>query len=136
MRKALIVALLLVIGYGGNRYMELSKEHERFEDAWEKITAEELPGSHSYDWKPGILAAVGTMKLPSCELTNAHVFHLQDLKSLVELDLSDNRITDGGLENLNGLTSLKRLDLSGNDVTDDAVNALRQALPDCEIDSG
>ena len=49
------------------------------------------------------------------------------------LDLGDTDITDEGLAHLKGLTNLKSLNLRGTDVSDEAVDKLREALPNCRI---
>lgn len=56
---------------------------------------------------------------------------LAELKALEVLDLSGNHIEL--LQPLNQLTGLKKLYLTGNPLSEDQLEALRAALPDCEI---
>ncbi len=59
---------------------------------------------------------------------------LAGLTALEELGLRATGIGDGALSALHGLASLRRLDIEENaDLTLSGVNALREALPDCEI---
>jgi F-box/leucine-rich repeat protein 14 len=60
--------------------------------------------------------------------------HLRGLSSLEWLGLQGcSRVTDQGLIHLNGLTRMKRLYLNGCNVTDKGLQAVRAALPGCEI---
>ena len=61
------------------------------------------------------------------------VAYLKRLTSLTFLELRGTQVTDAGLEHLEGLTNLESLDLSDTQVTAQGVDALRQALPDCNI---
>ncbi|MGL5094419.1 MAG: hypothetical protein ACRDD1_02450, partial [Planctomycetia bacterium] len=54
---------------------------------------------------------------------------------LTELSLARTLVADAGLHFLEGLDSLKRLDLRGAPVTAEGVRLLRDALPDCRIES-
>ena len=56
---------------------------------------------------------------------------LAELKALEVLDLSGNHIEL--LQPLNQLTGLKKLYLTGNPLSEGQLEALRAALPDCEI---
>ena len=59
------------------------------------------------------------------------VLSLCNLTEVEELDLSENQIEI--VAGLKKLKTLKRLDLSGNPLSIDAVNELREALPNCDI---
>ena len=56
---------------------------------------------------------------------------LAELKALEVLDLSGNRIEQ--IQSLARLTGLKKLYLTGNPLAEGQLEALREALPDCEI---
>lgn len=56
---------------------------------------------------------------------------LSTLTTLEYLDLSDNNISD--VKPLYSLTNLKQLWIGGNGLSEDAIEELRQALPDCDI---
>ncbi|MBQ9412573.1 MAG: leucine-rich repeat domain-containing protein [Oscillospiraceae bacterium] len=62
---------------------------------------------------------------------------LSGLPSLKKLELKNTGLSDGDLSALYGLRNLKELSLADNpELTDGAVEALRRALPNCEIDTG
>jgi len=129
----ILLLLLLVVGYGGAKYVQYSREWREFEAAWQKVEAA-ATGTHGYSWKPGLFNAVGEMSLSGCEMTDARLAPLQGVSTLVKLDLSDNEITDAGLDHLAGLENLRELDLRNTKVSDEAVEQLKQVLPDCRIE--
>jgi hypothetical protein len=107
------------------------------------------------------LTSLQHLDLEGCpQVTDAGLAHLRCLTALRHLNLGECRqVTDSGLASLAGLTALQRLDLGGcqlvtdaglahlvgltalrqlnlkecRQVTDDGLNALREALPQCEI---
>lgn len=130
----LIVApLLLIVGYGGMKYVQYSREWEQFEAAWQKVEAG-VKGRHGYVWTPGVFSAVGEMDLADCGITDDKLVHLEGVTTLVKLNLSDNDVTDAGLAHLVKLPGLRELDLRGTQVSDRAVQKLREALPLCQIE--
>ena len=58
--------------------------------------------------------------------------HGDPLKS-DRLWLNGTEITDARLVHLKALTNLERLYLGGTDVSDEAVDKLKEALPNCKI---
>ncbi|MCI6742545.1 MAG: leucine-rich repeat domain-containing protein [Faecalibacterium prausnitzii] len=60
--------------------------------------------------------ALEKLSLTNCQLTSEQCKGLDGLRSLRELDLAHNALTD--LSFLQGLTRLEKLDLSGNQITD------------------
>lgn len=70
------------------------------------------------------------------DVTDGAVARLAALRHLETLDLEWSAITDASLEVLAGLPALRWVDLgSVAGVTDRAINALRAARPDLEIDT-
>ncbi len=55
------------------------------------------------------------------------------LTKLTELQIEKNSVTDTDLEHLKSLTSLRRLNVRETEVTKVGVEAIRKALPNCEI---
>ena len=55
------------------------------------------------------------------------------LTKLTELQIENNSVTDTDLEHLKSLTSLRRLNVRETEVTKIGVEAIRKALPNCEI---
>ena len=53
-------------------------------------------------------------------------------KPVVEVFLSNTKVTDAGLKELAALKSLTQLDLGNTPVTDAGIKELQQALPKCE----
>ena len=66
-------------------------------------------------------------------VTDAVMVQLKGLAQ-VNLDLQRTEITDAGLEHLNGLKQLRFLNLTDTHVTDAGVAKLQQALPNCKIE--
>ena len=55
------------------------------------------------------------------------------LTKLTELHIEKTSVTDTDLEHLKSLTSLRRLNVRETEVTKVGVEAIRRALPNCEI---
>ncbi len=71
--------------------------------------------------------------LSDTSVTNAGLVHLKGLTKLRELDLENTVVTDAGLGHLERLTDLQRLWLMGTKVTEGGIARLRQALPEAVI---
>lgn len=85
------------------------------------------------------LAAAQNLKLVRLSetgVTDASIDTLVKLPSLESLNLYGTAVTDAGVAKLAALTSLKRLYLWKTAVTPDAVKALQEKLPACEIVTG
>ncbi|MBI1902360.1 MAG: hypothetical protein HYS13_14765 [Planctomycetia bacterium] len=79
-------------------------------------------------------AGLQVLTLPECGLTDAGLRHLSSLCELETLEVPGNRgITDAGLEHLRRLKKLRFLDLTNTGVTEQAVDRLREALPELEV---
>ncbi len=61
------------------------------------------------------------------------VAHLSTLPSLSSLQILDAKVTPASVPSLKAMASLKRLLLSGDAVDDQLLNALRAALPQCQV---
>jgi hypothetical protein len=70
------------------------------------------------------LKSVVSLNLRGKEVTNAQLAHLEKLKSLKKLHLEKTKITDAGLAHLKGLTELEYLNLYGTPVTDKGLEQL------------
>ncbi|MFI4849482.1 MAG: protein kinase [Gimesia chilikensis] len=76
------------------------------------------------------------LHLANCQrLSDAGIEHLANLKKLKSLLLFLTPITDAGLKHLHGLKKLEMLDLRDTKVTSAGITALKQALPNCKIES-
>ncbi len=76
------------------------------------------------------------LHLENTSITDAGLPHLAKLENLTYLNLFGTAVTDGGLKNLAVLKHLQSLYLAGTKVTAGGVTALKQQLPNVEIESG
>ena len=76
------------------------------------------------------------LRLQETEISDAGLVHLKQLENLESLNLFGTNITDKGLAELKALQNLKRLYVWGTKVTPEGVNALQEALPELEINTG
>jgi hypothetical protein len=74
------------------------------------------------------------LSLDSTQVTDDGLRHLQGMPALEELYLRGPVFSDAGLRDLSALPTLRRLRLAGLSVTPAAVDALRAALPECQIE--
>ncbi|MBI3301142.1 MAG: hypothetical protein HYZ72_03560 [Deltaproteobacteria bacterium] len=73
------------------------------------------------------------LQLSSTRVNNAGLSHLRGLTGLRVLWLYDTQVSDAGLVHLQGLTGLRVLNLRSTLVSRAGVDALQQALPQCEF---
>ena len=73
------------------------------------------------------------LQLSSTRVSNAQLAHLSKLTSLRVLWLYDTPISDAGLAHLRSLAGLRVLNLRSTLVSTAAVDALQEALPQCEF---
>ena len=73
------------------------------------------------------------LQLSSTRVSNAQLVHLNKLTGLRVLWLYDTPVSDAGLTHLRGLTGLRILNLRSTLVSTAAVDALQEALPQCEF---
>jgi len=66
-------------------------------------------------------------------ITDVGLKHVGQMPALEELRLYGTRVTERGLKHLHGCPQLRVLDLRGLTFPPAAIEALRQALPNCEI---
>ena len=133
MKYALVGILLAVIAFASFRYVRLSAENKAFEAAWARIEAEDLPGSTSYEWRPGLFGASGSMEVSDCGLTDDELSLFRNVP-VNALDLSDNQITDEGLKTLQAIATLTSLNVTGNEgITAEGIAAFNGARPDCTV---
>lgn len=73
------------------------------------------------------------LQLSSTRVSNAQLAHLSKLSGLRVLWLYDTPVSDGGLAHLQSLGGLRVLNLRSTLVSTAAVDALQEALPQCEF---
>ena len=76
------------------------------------------------------------LHLENTKITDAGLAHVKDLAKLEYLNLYATQVTDSGLSQLEGLKNLRSLYLWQTKVTPAGVDKLKQALPQCHIDTG
>ena len=73
------------------------------------------------------------LQLSGTRVNNAGLVHISGLTDLRVLWLYDTQVSDVGLVHLQGLTGLRVLNLRSTLVSSAGVDALQQALPQCEF---
>ena len=73
------------------------------------------------------------LQLSGTRVNNAGLAHIKRLTGLRVLWLYDTQVSDAGLVHLQGLTGLRVLNLRSTLVSVGGVDALQQALPQCEF---
>lgn len=81
------------------------------------------------------LSHLESLGLVNGTFTDAGIEHLKDLTNLRVLYIRFATISDAGLEHLHGLTKLEVLAFNEAGVTEEGLKKLKQALPNCEINS-
>lgn len=86
------------------------------------------------------LPMLGDLDVRGCNITDAGLESLSRSPQLTKLIAfqtknGGGKITDEGIKHLGNIKTLKYVNISGNLVTEIGVNALRQALPDCEVET-
>ncbi len=80
------------------------------------------------------LSELQYLVIEDTKVTDAALEQVRGLKRLEELDLAGTAVTDVGLGRLKEMPKLRFLELRNTKVSQRAVNAFRQARPDCKID--
>lgn len=86
------------------------------------------------------LPMLGSLDVRGCNITDAgleSLSHSPQLTKLIAFQTKNGggKITDEGIKHLANIKTLKYVNISGNLVTEIGVNALRQALPDCKVET-
>ena len=76
------------------------------------------------------------VRLSETGITDASIDTLLKLPALESINLYGTKVTDAGVSKLSGMPNLKRLYLWKTAVTPEAVKALKEKLPKCEIITG
>lgn len=76
------------------------------------------------------------VRLAETGITDAAIDTLLKLPGLESINLYGTKVTDAGVSKLSAMTSLKRLYLWKTAVTPEAVKAIQEKLPNCEIVTG
>ena len=79
---------------------------------------------------------INSLTLVDCKLKDADLVTLLQFSELQTLDLSNNMITDAAVEQLKTIKKLRLLNLKNTEVTPAGVAALKEALPECHVESG
>ena len=75
------------------------------------------------------------LSLGSTGITDVGLKQIAGFEKLNRLEIYNTRITDTGLKHLHGLQKLEKLKLNQTQVTPAGIVALKQALPNCKIES-
>ena len=76
------------------------------------------------------------IRLAETEITDVSMDTLSKLSALESINLYGTKVTDAGISKLSALPNLKRLYLWQTAVTPEAIKALKEKLPSCEIVAG
>ena len=79
------------------------------------------------------LPALESLEIWLTEIDQIDLMHLGQVESLRELSFHHNQMTDAGLKHLANLPRLQKLEFHQTRVTEEGVSALREALPNCQI---
>jgi Leucine-rich repeat (LRR) protein len=69
-------------------------------------------------------ASLRELVLIGCGLNDSELDHINECRSLTNVDLSYNAITDAGIAHLTNMTQLQRLRLAGTGIGDQAINRI------------
>lgn len=73
------------------------------------------------------------LALITSDITDTGLKHLKEIKRLKSLSLAGNKVTDAGLKHLAEHAGLKWISLNETWISKEGVEALKQALPNCEV---
>ena len=76
------------------------------------------------------------IRLAETQITDAALDNLVKLAALESINLYGTKVTDAGISKLSALPNLKRLYLWQTAITPEAIKALKEKLPSCEIIAG
>jgi hypothetical protein len=79
------------------------------------------------------LSNLRNIDLACTGITDVALEHLSKVSKLQELDIAGAAVTDRGLRHLYKVKTLQYLNLVNTKVTDDGVQAIQEALPQCQI---
>jgi hypothetical protein len=102
------------------------------------VTAD-LSATQITDQSVALLASAKDLRLirlAETEITDAAIDTLLKLESLESINLYGTKVTDAGVSKLSAMPNLKRLYLWQTAVSSEAIQALKDKLPDCEIIAG
>jgi hypothetical protein len=102
------------------------------------VTAD-LSATQITDQSVALLASAKDLRLirlAETEITDAAIDTLLKLESLESINLYGTKVTDAGVSKLSAMPNLKRLYLWQTAVSPEAIQALKDKLPDCEIIAG
>jgi internalin A len=83
----------------------------------------------------GKITQLKTISLASCPITDAGLAQLKAMKSLESLNITDTKITDRAVPILSEMKRLQFLTLSEKQIGKPGVEALKKALPNCDVNA-
>jgi hypothetical protein len=102
-----------------------------------KLTTLSLPRTEVTDGglkELGQLAQLTSLTLDGAPITDAGLPELARLKALKSLSLLDTKLTDKAVSVLSGMAQLTYLNVSEKQIGKDGADALKKALPKCDVD--
>ena len=124
---------LRILDLGGTPITDKGMKHlDALTDLWDLDVAETGVGD---GWTSTLrtFARLEWLSLWDAAVTDALLPTIGRLANLVVLNLGDTMVTDDGLRHLARLHSIEDLTLYGTSVTRTGINALQDALPNCDI---
>lgn len=101
----------------------------------QRLSLQFTPGTDSHLQYLSSLDNVETLSLFGSAVDDEDLPHLSTMLQLRTLDLTLTNISDEGLAHLGTLHGLRNLHLGHDDrISDEAIEELREQLPECEID--
>jgi uncharacterized protein (TIGR03000 family) len=110
--------------------LELTDSDRKYLRGLPKLEALRLVRSTGTDELPrSVNKELKRLELPHCDITDAGLARLADLKKLEVLDLSGTGVTAAGLKHLTALERLRELTLREVDISSEEVQAVAKKLP-------
>ncbi len=79
------------------------------------------------------IPSIETLMINGTNVTDAGIAHLKKLPNLKRLTLYGTAVSDGAIVHLSELKSLTFLGINATNVTKEGMDALREALPGCQV---
>ena len=111
----------------------------KLEPVFPQLVTADLSATKVTDQSVAKLASAKNLRLirlSETGVTDAAIDTLLKLPALESINLYGTKVTDAGVSKLSGMPNLKRLYLWKTAVTPEAVKALKEKLPQCEIITG
>lgn len=112
---------------------------QKLESITEHLVTADLSATKITDQSVALLASakgLRLIRLAETDITDAAIETLLKLEALESINLYGTKVTDAGVSKLAAMPNLKRLYLWQTAVTPEAIKALKEKLPGCEIIAG